>query len=107
MSVLIKGMDMPESCNKCRISFGLGRGELLCQLCCDPNPAAEGGEFWRECGEGADEKRPEWCPLVKVPTPHGQLIDVDEALKRLPENYDKHDLMYVIAAAPTIIDADG
>lgn len=30
------------------------------------------------------ERRPDWCPLVEVPTPHGRLIDADAL----------HDAMY-------------
>lgn len=76
MSVLIKGMEMPENCKECRISFDIGQ-EWLCQLCTDSNPIAEGAEFWRECGDGSDEHRPDWCPLIPVP-PHGRLGDLDE-----------------------------
>lgn len=27
--------------------------------------------------ETAKTSRPEWCPLIEVPTPHGRLIDAD------------------------------
>lgn len=93
MSIYIKGMEMPKSCDKCRISFNIGRSEYLCQLLCDPNPCVEGGEFWRECGEGADEKRPNWCPLIELP-PHGRLIDAD-ALYERAASLDAQALDYV------------
>lgn len=63
MSVLVKGMDMPEKCSECRMQTDEGF--------CSAMPK----EF---CGYVSDEKRSEWCPLVEVPEPHGDLIDRDE-----------------------------
>jgi hypothetical protein len=62
MSVIVKGMKMPESCFKCRI-------------------------YCKEFGESAvsdndfHTKRLENCPLVELPKKHGRLIDVDEYCK--------------------------
>ena len=61
MSVLIKGMDMPKNCRKCRIE-------------CDE---------WHHIAN-TEEGRSPTCPLVEVPTPHGDLIDRD----KLIEEYD-------------------
>lgn len=52
MSVLVKGMDMPEKCSECRMQTDEGF--------CSAMPE----EF---CGYVSDEKRSEWCPLVGVP----------------------------------------
>ena len=79
--ILIRGMEMPESCRQCRISFEVGIGEYLCQLCTDPNPCVEGGEFWRECGADGINTRPDWCPLIALPDGHGRLIDADKLMK--------------------------
>ena len=60
MSILIKGMKMPENCD-------------TCNLCYD----------YVECMAASNviklnfEKRPKECPLVEVP-PHGRLIDADK-----------------------------
>ena len=64
MSIFIKGMEMPENCNKCRFQSAL-------RLYCDAMP-------YNFCGNTDDIERPDFCPLIEVPTPHGRLIDADE-----------------------------
>ena len=61
MSVLIRGMEMPTSCNACMFDvYG------LCLI--------------NKNIEGKDELTHS-CPLVPVP-PHGRLIDADALMKR-------------------------
>lgn len=63
MSVLIKGMKMPENCCICWFS-----SHDMCLV----------------CGKDADdwlEERPGYCPLIEVPD-HGDLIDI-EVLRNL------------------------
>ena len=98
MSILIKGMDMPTSCADCPI--------------------------WSRCYElfAAQERfikeRPEWCPLVEVPTPHGWLIDA-EALAGEYAEYVKrsnisdfaptpnwNDAISLFWSAPTVIESE-
>ena len=62
MSVLIKGMGMPEGCSECRMQTDEGF--------CSAMPK----EF---CGY-TDEDRPDWCPLVEVPEKHGRLIEAPD-----------------------------
>lgn len=64
MSVLIKGMEMPKSCEKCPCKTADAFGGLGCQ--------ATGYIPLRK----VNQNRPDWCPLVPVP-PHGRLIDAD------------------------------
>lgn len=59
MSVLIKGMDMPKNCFDCPCFTE--HGYDFCEL----------DEERRMVYDG----KPDWCPLVFVPTPHGDLID--------------------------------
>ena len=59
MSVLIKGMKMPKSCSECGFE---------CRAYC----------FLVDTVIESND-RPDWCPLVGVPTPHGRLIDADDA----------------------------
>ena len=59
MSVLIKGMDMPETCFDCA---------MFVSGWCD----AMDKDLTYEIGKTG---KPDWCPLVEVPTPHGDLID--------------------------------
>ena len=90
MSVLIKGMKMPQSREECQFCFEPYNSEPFCNLF--------PGEF---CLFGTA------CPLVPVP-PHGRLIDAD-ALMANAEYKGKHDILtaYDVVAAPTIIEAEG
>ena len=66
MSVLIKGMEMPKSCNDCPLA-----GDFKCNLmpsipalCKEYDIAVQNGKCLNN------------CPLVEIP-PHGRLIDAD------------------------------
>ena len=61
MSVLIKGMKMPEDC-------------FLCPCIEYEHP---GYVCWITGYQAHHNERPIGCPLVEVPTPHGRLIDAD------------------------------
>ncbi len=58
MSIFIKGLDPPENCRKCYISS--------CPVC-----------------QYAEPETPDECPIIEVPTPHGNLIDEDEVYNNL------------------------
>ena len=94
MSILIKGMDMPETCTMCWLS-------PICPVWVK--------EVSRH--KGYDYRLPD-CPLVEVPTPHGRLIDADELII-FEAHVDgaQNGLRFVpaefIEAAPTIIEAEG
>ena len=63
MSILIKGMEMPENCDRCKLVryFGMAGG-IEC-LAKKKWPATSyANEDFRESGT-----RPDWCPLVEVP----------------------------------------
>lgn len=64
MSVIVKGMEKPNSCYDCRMRTD--------SYFCSAMPK----EF---CGYTNDIKRPDWCPLIELP-PHGKLIDADRLL---------------------------
>ena len=55
MSVLVKGMEMPKNCDTCFLSK------------------------WDSCNERFYCMF-DFCPLVEVPTPHGDLIDIDSKI---------------------------
>lgn len=63
MSVLIRGMEMPESCEDC--TFYTLRPVARCTLL---------GNLITSF----DDDRLSDCPMVEVPTPHGRLIDADD-----------------------------
>ena len=70
MSILIRGMEMPTSCEKCPCKTADAFGGLGCQ--------ATGYIPLRK----VNQNRPDWCPLIPVP-PHGDLIDRDALSKSL------------------------
>ena len=63
MSILIKGMEMPDECAKC-VFIDYYKGQWYCHAI---NDLLETGQSYKD----------ERCPLVEVPTPHGRLKDVD------------------------------
>lgn len=76
--VLVRGMEMPKGCNVCRFMKFQGSGSVFCRC--------NGKRI--EYSYSAMKKRPDFCPLVEVPTPHGRLIDAD-ALVNNCEKYIK------------------
>lgn len=89
MSVLIRGMRFPKTCDECLINCG--RSMLYI---------------------GITDRRSPDCPLVEIPTPHGRLIDVDRIeyenvyFEDVGESYEivgKDD----IDDAETVIEAEG
>ncbi len=100
MSVLIKGMQMPESCCVCPVNM---------------ESCNYGFEYLRDHPE-LYERRAENCPIVEVPTPHGRLIDGDalheSAVERTEKKGNYYNMMqyvispFMIDLAPTIIAAE-
>lgn len=89
MSVLIKGMVMPKACEWCRfISGGL---EWYCDV----------GKM-RIYDYKSIHKD---CPLVEVPTPHGDLIDRDDLIDEINRIYPSYGMDYE-AAYSSISQAD-
>ena len=64
---------------------------------------------------GINVKRPDWCPLIEIPTPHGRLGDLDElkAHYRYSEADSEDERVWMmnirraITNAPTVIEAEG
>ena len=73
MSILIKNMEMPKSCNYCSFSSWSNLHQTMrCNRCTKL--------CFKDDSEEYMEKRPEWCPLVEVPAKHGDLIDIDSKI---------------------------
>lgn len=96
MSLLIKGMDMPECCEVCPCYNWI---EDICRITESPNDFSDA--------------RIEDCPLVEVSTPHGRLIDADRLEDRIKNMVGKYDtaiplnVVYrLIADAHPIIEAE-
>lgn len=101
MSVLIKGMEMPKSCDECELCTCYVREDgteenYRCVITFYPIH-----EF---------NERHEYCPLVEIP-PHGRLIDADELFKEMErkgwfDNADRDIAEDLVLATPTIIEAE-
>ena len=76
MSVIVKGMKMPNSCFSCEGCDGNKQYGYYCGLMQDAKDLE---------GINPSTQKPNWCPLIEIPTPHGRLIDERE-LRRLIKN---------------------
>lgn len=93
MSVLIKGIDMPQSCFSCPCF-----DDEVTFFCCVLDI---------KCDTYRDKRHPD-CPLVEIPTPHGDLVDrddIDNAI-RLIKPITKGAACEAIYNALTIIEAE-
>ena len=92
MSVIVKGSIMPLMCEECP-----------CYDCDDYSCKATG----RGVIEYRYDGRPDNCPLVEIPTPHGRLIDADRFLEWLKE-FHPNDVVIMsgVKNARTVIEAE-
>ena len=92
MSVIVKGSIMPLMCEECP-----------CYDCDDYSCKATG----RGVIEYRYDGRPDNCPLVEIPTPHGRLIDADRFLDWLKE-FHPNDVVIMsgVKNARTVIEAE-
>ena len=98
MSVLVKGMEMPENCFECALQTDCGTCGFY--------------SLYVEAGHEVEiNKRREDCPLIEVPEPHGRLIDADVLQKRMIEygwhHPDSTVHEFLEDDAPTVIEAEG
>lgn len=86
MSILIKGMDMPNVCGQCKIAEAIQ---------CD------GWKYVRSI------KLDRWrhCPLVEVQTPHGDLIDRDVVRRKYQKMATDAYTVNIKAKMETVINA--
>ena len=98
MSVLIKGMEMPETCEECTYQT---------KGACFASGVNKGTITIRRMGKD----RPDWCPLVELPEKHGRLIDADElTTDNIVSKIFCGQVCYSqsdIDNAPTVIEAEG
>lgn len=107
MSVVIRGMKMPETCDECPCHHYHSAGRYVCEATPMFYP-------WNLANTKGIRK--EWCPLVELP-PHGRLIDGDALFDKMyyadgePETVSEHinnivHFMSTLASMPTIIEAE-
>ena len=98
--------EIPNRCGRCPCFHA--EHPMYCQAV----KADKNKRIYAPYGEG----RPDWCPLIEIPTPHGRLIDADKLLEKAYWDYNEatHDYnnfkvvsTYDIADAPTVIEAEG
>ena len=103
MSVLVRGMEIPRTCAVCEWSDYL-----------HPNAYCRRDQTTVNI-ETAKTSRPDWCPLIAVPTPHGRLGDLDELKSKFRHGKGDNDtdsawisaIRRAITQAETIIEAEG
>lgn len=117
MSVLIKGMEMPENCAECEWGKYVGNERAMCLRVSMTDDAAMMAEH-----------RADFCPLTEINTPHGRLGDLDELEKQfkraigtyLPKDPTRHmsvadggecrgwaQALMAVQCAKTVIKAEG
>jgi hypothetical protein len=104
MSILIKGMRMPENCIKCPMQFG--------GMCYVMPAEVDESRVAPTVEEALKQGTPDWCPLVEVPVPHGRLIDGDALQCKVDDiGLGYYEVLGVtedtIDSAPTVIEAEG
>lgn len=98
MSILIRGMEMPQNCYDCPFIR-----------------ASWGNDYYCAKGKGCEGSlasifigRMDNCPLVEIPTPHGRLIDADKLANET--FYGATSAPYItywkFMNAPTVIEAE-
>ena len=105
MSVLVKDMEMPNACVECIFHRYHNLGEYVCVATSLLYPMNLANY---KCG------RKDFCPLVDVPIPHGDLVDlsdtvhpndsmrlmaIDEQLRRTCEGWSADRKQYVVIKA--------
>ena len=109
MSVVVKGMRIPENCGLCDLFHA--ESPMHCTVV----------KGHKTVGAPYGMPRPDWCPLVEVPEKHGRLIDVDALIKFVEDRYEItwesdcyeggikdacSDILEKIDTMPTVIEAE-
>lgn len=101
-SVLIRGMEMPQKCGQCKLFHA--EQPMYCIV--DKN--------YRTVGAPYGMPRPDWCPLVEVKEPHGELIDKDNLIQEFIDSDLDHlqrddwkEVIQIVCDADVVIEAEG
>lgn len=104
MGTYVKGMETPTWCGECDFLSGLIIPDNEYHCCAPTNNTnyslnvTDNVENW---------SRPDWCPLVEVPEPHGRLIDGDEFVRIWQGAKICGDIKPLVDVRPTVIEAEG
>lgn len=105
MSIFIKGMEMPESCDKCRFcvnGFTDDAPVYECAVCGDTNVSV----LVDDNGKPFDF-RPDWCLLAEIPAHHGRLVDLDKMIEDYWDASHMEIRRTELGEIPIIIEAEG
>ena len=103
MSVLIKGMEMPSRCNMCQL-----RDLCFDYYICRAKKLNDG--LYLDVDDVKDRRHIK-CPLVEVPTPHGDLVDRDDLIDEInrvtfAERYDYNVAYDIVTSSETVIEME-
>ena len=103
MSVLSKGMEMPSRCNMCQL-----RDLCFDYYICRAKKLNDG--LYLDVDDVKDRRHIK-CPLVEVPTPHGDLVDRDDLIDEInrvtfAERYDYNVAYDIVKSAETVIEME-
>ena len=106
MSVVVRGMRIPESCTKCIFSYKEEsyepkEGTYYSVSTCKGDVIST--NYYTNENKKYTYSRPDYCPLVEIPEKHGRLIDADE-LAETAEYYET--VMDIGHYAKTVIEAE-
>lgn len=80
MSILIKGMQMPDNCSECQLEYD----QMMCPIA---------GRWYEQSnldiGFDPNKDRLPECPLVELPEHHGRLIDADRLMRLYEDRLEK------------------
>lgn len=123
MSILIRGMNMPTSCEKCRFCVNGFTDDAPMYECA--TQSYDNVSVLVEYSGKPFDFRPDWCPLLELPEKHGRLIDADELIRELASEHvggleaikkytnadtwtsGLHTAWRLIDDSPTVIEAEG
>ena len=114
MGVYIASMQMPKCCDECPIRH------MTLSWCNIAKRSTSHSDSYKPLDQS---KRPSWCPLTEVKTPHGRLVDADELWNKMSNYIDnegakfpfgdddsiiqRDSACFMIESADTIIEAEG
>lgn len=99
-------LEMPKDCPMCPFAhYDMFNTFCGCDITRGKRWAVKNDKDYAE-----SSTRPDWCPLIEVPEPHGRLIDASEAYDRIAEqeggNYVDMDAVGMgLDETPTVIPA--
>ena len=106
MSVLIKGMKMPTTCDECDFCHWSNIHQTgICDRCGDEPVCSDYGTDYKWT-------RARFCPLIELPEKHGRLIDERVAYDKIAEQeggyyMDMDGVGCGLEETPTVFEAEG